>query len=69
MKAQICKLKLTLSDGEKQTSKTYSDINYAATNDQLKQAAEILGSLQTRTLNYISRIDETVISDNSAALV
>lgn len=66
MNTKSCKLKLTLSQGETTSSKTYGNINQEAADAQLKQAGEVISTLQTRTLDYISRIDETIIGGTKA---
>lgn len=67
MKAISSKLKLTLNKGETKGSKSYGNVANGATDVNLKEAAEILGALQTHELSYISRIDEKVIGGSGAA--
>ena len=65
MEKQTSKLKLTVQNGTTTASKVFSNISEAATDDQLKQAGEIIGGLQTGEIQYISRIDEKVLNEDA----
>lgn len=65
MERQTSKLKLTLQNGTATTSKVFGNINEAATDEQMKQAGEIIGGLQTSTVQHISRIDEKILNEDN----
>lgn len=65
MEKQTSKLKLTVQNGTATTSKVFGNISEAATDEQLKQAGEIIGGLQTGEVHYISRIDEKILNEEA----
>ena len=65
MERQTSKLKLTVQNGTATTSKVFGNINENASDEQLKQAGEIIGGLQTGAVHYISRIDEKILNEDA----
>ena len=55
-----------VSDGKK-LQKTLTDINSAATNDQLKSFAQVLNNLTTNTYIETNRVDRTNCDSESGA--
>ena len=57
------KMKITYGEGEETAgSKTISNMNPEATNDNLVNTANKLASLQNKTIMTVERIDTTTIS-------
>lgn len=50
-------------DGRSRTiSKTYSNLSHEAQDSQILEAAQALVGLQTRTINEIIKVDESVLA-------